>query len=57
MKRLFQQQLNLAPLRYAIGMVEYWNNGIMGFGKMVCWIIGKIHLAMGVGANKYLFSF
>jgi hypothetical protein len=38
-------------------MVEYWNNGIMGFGKMVCWIIGKIHLAMGVGANKYLFSF
>ena len=23
---------NLAPLRSAIGMLECWNNGIMGFG-------------------------
>jgi predicted AAA+ superfamily ATPase len=26
--------LNLAPLRSAIGMLEYWNDGIMGSGKM-----------------------
>jgi hypothetical protein len=25
---------NLAPLRSAIGMLEYWNDGIMGSGKM-----------------------
>jgi len=24
--------------------LEYWNNGIMGFGKMETWIIDKIHL-------------
>jgi len=41
--------MNLAPLRSAIGMVEYWNDGIMGFGKMVYWVIGKIPFDMGAG--------
>jgi len=26
-----------------IGMLEYWNNGVMGFGKMERWVIKKIH--------------
>jgi hypothetical protein len=39
---------NLAPLRSAIGMLEWWNNGTMGFGKMGHGFIGKIPLDMGV---------
>jgi hypothetical protein len=35
---------NLAPLRSAIGMMECWNVGIMGFGKMGQWFIVKISL-------------
>jgi len=29
-----------------IGMLECWNSGIMGFGKMVYWVIGKVPLDM-----------
>ncbi|MBW1797328.1 MAG: hypothetical protein JRJ21_02740 [Deltaproteobacteria bacterium] len=25
-------------------MLEYWNNGIVGFGKLEKWVIDKIHL-------------
>jgi hypothetical protein len=28
----------------SIGMVEYWNIGKMGLGKLQYWINGKIHL-------------
>jgi len=27
-----------------IGMLEYWNDGIVGFGKLEKWVIDKIHL-------------
>jgi len=33
-------------------MVEYWNDGIMAFGKMVYWVIGKIHLDIGAGKSN-----
>jgi hypothetical protein len=23
--------------------MEYWNDGILGYGEMVKWVIGKIH--------------
>jgi len=39
--------MNLAPLRSSrqVGrMLEYWNVGIMGFGDMGHWFIGKITL-------------
>ena len=36
--------VNLASLRSAIGMLEYWNDGIVGFGKMEKWVIDKIHI-------------
>ena len=42
--------MNLAPLHSAIRMLECWNDGIMGFGKMVYWVIGKIPLDMGAGS-------
>jgi hypothetical protein len=42
----------LAPLRSAIGMLEWWNNGTMGFGKMGHGFIGKIPLDMGVSNIK-----
>jgi len=29
---------NLAPLRSAIGMMEQWNDGIMGSGILEWWI-------------------
>ncbi len=29
-------------------MLEYWNDGIMGFGKMGQWFIGKIPLDMEI---------
>ena len=35
------------PPGRAIGMVEYWNGGIMDFGKMIHWVIGKVPLDMG----------
>jgi len=25
-------------------MLEYWNDGVMGFGKMEKWVIDKIYL-------------
>jgi hypothetical protein len=25
-------------------MLEEWNSGILGYGKMVKWVIGKIHI-------------
>jgi len=28
-------------------MLEYWKDGILGFGKLGFWFIGKIHLDMG----------
>jgi hypothetical protein len=28
-------------------MLEYWKDGILGFGKLGFWFIGKIHLGMG----------
>jgi hypothetical protein len=31
-------RLNLAPLRSAIGMMEQWNDGIMGSGILEWWI-------------------
>ncbi len=34
----------LVTLRSTIGIVEYWNDGIMGFGKMGNWFVGKIIL-------------
>jgi len=34
----------LAPLRSAIGILEYWNDGILGYGKMVKWVIDIIHI-------------
>jgi hypothetical protein len=30
--------MNLAPLRSAIGMMEQWNDGIMGFGILEWWV-------------------
>jgi hypothetical protein len=27
--------------------LEYWKDGILGFGKLGFWFIGKIHLDMG----------
>jgi hypothetical protein len=30
------------PQGRAIGILECWNNGIMGPGKMGCWVNGKI---------------
>jgi len=30
--------------------MEYWNDGILGFGKMVYWVIGKIALDTGPGS-------
>jgi len=27
-----------------IGMMEWWNNGTMGFGIMQCWVNGKIYV-------------
>jgi len=35
---------NLAPLSSAIGMLEYWNNGIMGFAKMAQCFIARMAL-------------
>ena len=37
---------NLAPLRSAIGMLEYWKFGILGSGEMKKWAIGEIPLDM-----------
>jgi hypothetical protein len=34
----------LDELSFAIGIMEYWNDGIMGSGKMWQWFIGKISL-------------
>jgi hypothetical protein len=33
--------MNLAPLLSAIGRMEYWNDGLMGSGKMAWWVIVK----------------
>ncbi len=49
--------MNLVPLRSAIGMMEQWNDGIMGFGKMEKWITGKIPLHMGVKEVNMKISF
>jgi hypothetical protein len=32
------ESTNLAPLRSAIGMMEQWNDGIMGSGILEWWI-------------------
>jgi hypothetical protein len=32
-------------------MLEYWNDGIMGFGKMGKWVIDKIYLDRVVKKN------
>jgi len=37
-------------------MMEYWNDGILGFGKMAYWVIGKIPLDTEPG-SLYIFSF
>ena len=37
---------NLAPLRSAIGMLEYWKFGILGSGEMKKWAIGENRLGM-----------
>jgi len=37
-----------------IGMLEYWKYGIMGFGVMVWWFNGKIHLDRNI--NKWITS-
>ena len=42
-----------------IGMLEWWKNGIMGFGKMHYWVIGKMHLDREVlkgNCEKLLFN-
>jgi hypothetical protein len=36
--------VNLAPLRSAVGILECWNNGIMGSEKMGHWFGGRIHV-------------
>jgi hypothetical protein len=37
--------------------MEYWNDGIMGFGKMVYWVIGKVPLDTEAHSYKWLISF
>jgi len=26
------------------GMMEYWNDGVTGYGEMIRWVIGKINI-------------
>jgi len=35
-------------------MVEYWNIGKMGFGRLACWVNGVIVLAINL---KWIISF
>ena len=39
-KELWTEPRGFAP----IGMLEGWNYGIMGYGKLEWWINGEIHL-------------
>jgi len=36
--------LILAQVRSAIGTLEYWNDGILGFGEMLKCVIDKKHI-------------
>ena len=40
--------MNLASLRSAIGIMEQWNSGMMGFGEMGHWGIDKISIDIEV---------
>jgi hypothetical protein len=46
------QVRGLAP----IGMVECWNNGIMGSGIMQYWVNGKIFVEDKIKNSKYPFK-
>jgi hypothetical protein len=39
--------------------LEYWNSGILGYGKMVKWIIGKTHNIHSIysGGGNLIYEF